>query len=517
MKLLFKYLLICLAPGLLAIGAAAAVTVNFDDLAPGPEGSAVYIESYMGLQWRGWGVLDGSLHREGTTYRIGIVSPKNVAFNPTSRGGENPAAISCPGGFTLHSACLTKPDYADRMHVRVQGLVGTNVTYDNTYTLRESGPTLISFNYVGVERVLFVATPDSPVVMDDLVVTVPTPEESCTYVASPRNPTHGLGTETGVVTVNTQQDCEWSVLNTNNWITILSPARNVGGGTVNYTVSATTRARTGVIRIAGQNVTVTQTRPTKRQTLTFDDLLPGFIPSGYGGMQWGFRVLDGTIRDPGYSRAAISPDNVAFNPAGNPAFIRSISGAQFHLHSAYITYRAPVGIVLSYDVTLRVQGFVNDALAYDTSLTFTPNEPTLIHFNYFGVTEVRFIPSRHSVIFPVDNVTISTDDDDDFDDDGVPDGQDRCPDTPAGDVVNQHGCSIDQLVQCSGPARGGAWRNHAEYVGAVIKVTESFRRAGLITARERNAIIQAAMRSDCGKPLRERPRWPVRRAPQHRR
>jgi hypothetical protein len=151
-------------------------------------------------------------------------------------------------------------------------------------------------------------------------------------------------------------------------------------------------------------------------------------------------------------------------------------------------------------------------LRYDNLYTFTDNtQPVFIEFNYLGVTEVHFVPVKHSHIFPMDNVTVTVRPDTDADDDGVPDDQDRCPETPAGDVVNQHGCSIGQLVPCSGPARGGAWRNHAEYVAAVIKVTESFRRAGLITARERNAIVQAAVQSDCGKPAHERPRWPVRR------
>jgi hypothetical protein len=508
MKLMSKYLQICLTSILLPLSVPAAVTVNFDDLAPRPLGSWVYVpQVYAGLQWYGFGVLDGSLQSADSPYRIGIVSPNNVVFNLSGRE----VAIVCPTGFTLRSAHFTKPTYLPRMHLRVQGLVGTNVTYDNTYTLRDSGPTLITFNYIGVDRVLFVAPNENFFAMDDLVVTVPSPEESCTYVVSQRNPTHGLGRETGVVTVSTQADCEWSVFNTNNWITILSPSRNAGSGTVSYIVNATTRARTGVIKIAGQSITVTQARPTKRQTLTFDDLpIPGLIPHGYGGMQWGFGVLDGTmIFNSGLPRAVISPHNLAVNLV-NPAFFRSISGASFNFHSAYITYIAPLGIIPSYDATLQVQGFTNGALVYDTSHTFTtnPNEPRLIHFNYFGVTEVRFTTSLG---FPMDNVTISTDDDDDADDDGVPDDQDRCPDTPAGDVVNQHGCSIDQLVPCSGPARGGTWRNHAEYVGAVIKVTESFRRAGLITARERTAIIQAAVQSDCGKPAQERLRRAVRR------
>src|SRR5207247_8908521 len=46
----------------------------------------------------------------------------------------------------------------------------------------------------------------------------------------------------------------------------------------------------------------------------------------------------------------------------------------------------------------------------------------------------------------------------DSDGDGIPDGIDQCPNTPFGSVVDEHGCSIDQLVPCAGPATGGTWR-----------------------------------------------------------
>jgi hypothetical protein len=482
----------------------AATTITFDDLSPGPAGSWVPVpQGYAGLQWHGFGVLDASLMRADSGYRIGMVSPNNVAFNL----GGNKAWITCASGFTLHSAYLAR----GQKHVRVQGLVGTNVTYDNTYTISNSSPALLSFNYVGVDRVIFVSSPDSPFAMDDLVVTVPPAEESCTYMVSPLSRRHGLGTEVGSVSVSTQAGCEWSISNTNDWITILSPVSNSGAGSVRYSVNSFAGSRHGVINIAGQSFTVTQSPPPvdDRQTLTFDDVLPGGpIPRGYGGLQWGFWVLDGTMYRDGYAASVISPYNVAFNPSGNPAVIRSIGDATFDLHSAYIT---PQIVVSFYDSALQVQGFVNERLAYDNTYTFTATEPALINFNYLGVTEVRFIPSRHSLIFPMDNVTVTVHPDIDADDDGVPDDQDRCPDTPTGGVVNQHGCSMDQLVPCSGPARGGHWRNHAEYVATVIKVTESFQRAGLITARERNAIIKAAVQSDCGKPAQERLRRPVRR------
>jgi hypothetical protein len=503
-----RLLTFCAGVALIAAGATsnAATTVTFDDLSPGPAGSYVGVpQGYAGLQWHGFGALDSSLVRADSGYRIGMVSPNNVAFNL----GGGPAWISRASGFTLHSTYLTRALYlgagVHTMHVRVQGLVGTNVTYDNTYTISNSAPTLVSFNYVGVERVIFVSSPDSPFAMDDLMVTIAPSEESCTYVASPRSRTHGLGTEMGSVSVSTQAGCEWSISNTNDWITILSPVNNSGSGTVSYAVTATTSERAGVIGIAGQAFTVNQSTPPddNRQTLTFDDLLPGSIPNGYGGLQWGFLVLDGTMwPNSGYPAAVISPDNIAFNPSGNPAFIRSRSGAPF----------SP-----NHRPELRVQGFIRGTLAYENSYIFITNAPMLIDFNYLGVDEVRFTPVQHSQIFPMDNVAVTVSNDTDVDDDGVPDDQDQCPNTPSGEVVNRNGCSIDQLVPCSGPARGGRWRSHGEYVAAVAKVAESFRRAGLITIGERNATVQAAVRSDCGTVIPERRRWPVQRLPVQRR
>jgi hypothetical protein len=87
----------------------------------------------------------------------------------------------------------------------------------------------------------------------------------------------------------------------------------------------------------------------------------------------------------------------------------------------------------------------------------------------------------------------------DRDRDGVPDDIDECPDTSAGAVVDQHGCSIDQLVPCAGPVSGGTWKNHAKYVGAVAETAKAFERAGMMTANEMRAVVRAAMGSDCGK------------------
>ena len=82
---------------------------------------------------------------------------------------------------------------------------------------------------------------------------------------------------------------------------------------------------------------------------------------------------------------------------------------------------------------------------------------------------------------------------------GVMDDLDQCPDTAAGSVVNQHGCSIAQLAPCAGPSTGGIWKNHGAYVTAVSKAATAFVVAGDITQEEAVAVVDAAAKSDCGK------------------
>src|SRR6266850_7966888 len=86
----------------------------------------------------------------------------------------------------------------------------------------------------------------------------------------------------------------------------------------------------------------------------------------------------------------------------------------------------------------------------------------------------------------------------DSDGDGVPDDIDLCPGTPAGSVVDEHGCSIDQLVPCDGPITGGTWKNHRHYLAAFTAVADSFLAKGLITAQQWRALIQTATHSQCG-------------------
>jgi hypothetical protein len=87
----------------------------------------------------------------------------------------------------------------------------------------------------------------------------------------------------------------------------------------------------------------------------------------------------------------------------------------------------------------------------------------------------------------------------DEDNDGVPDPQDQCPGTPAASVVNAQGCSINQLVPCAGPASGGSWKNHGQYISAFVQVSREFLMQHLITRRERMTLVSNAAQSTCGR------------------
>ncbi len=86
----------------------------------------------------------------------------------------------------------------------------------------------------------------------------------------------------------------------------------------------------------------------------------------------------------------------------------------------------------------------------------------------------------------------------DQDFDGVPDSVDACPDTPLCTVVDAQGCSIDQLAPCAGPASGGTWKNHGQYVAAVAQAAVQFLSQGLISQNQAAAIVKAAAQSPCG-------------------
>jgi hypothetical protein len=96
------------------------------------------------------------------------------------------------------------------------------------------------------------------------------------------------------------------------------------------------------------------------------------------------------------------------------------------------------------------------------------------------------------------NASFSLSGETDADADGVADSLDLCPGTPAGAIVDANGCSIDQIAPCSGPASGGTWKNHGQYVSSVAQAAEAFLEQGLISADQAEEIVAQAAASNCG-------------------
>jgi hypothetical protein len=58
---------------------------------------------------------------------------------------------------------------------------------------------------------------------------------------------------------------------------------------------------------------------------------------------------------------------------------------------------------------------------------------------------------------------------------------------------------INGLVPCSGPASGGTWKNHGQYVSSVAHAAQSLANQGCISDSEKGQIVSEAARSSCGK------------------
>ncbi len=82
----------------------------------------------------------------------------------------------------------------------------------------------------------------------------------CSTVLSPPERTHGYGTSTGTVNVETTAQCVWDVINTNDWITITSGTHFTGNGSVSYAITAnpSIKTRTGYLLLGDQAFALTQ-------------------------------------------------------------------------------------------------------------------------------------------------------------------------------------------------------------------------------------------------------------------
>jgi len=172
---------------------ATAALVSFDDLSPGVDWIDIP-SGYASLNWTNFGALIGSFRPISEGYRVGTISPQNVAFNKYG----DPAEISASGSFNLVSAYVTAA-YANPTTLTVLGYSGAIQIYNGSFSITKTIPSQINFDYLGVTRVRFIVSPSTPFALDDLVVT-----GIATQTNTPVPTNSAAGTvDLGVVTVST--------------------------------------------------------------------------------------------------------------------------------------------------------------------------------------------------------------------------------------------------------------------------------------------------------------------------
>ncbi len=138
---------------LLCLSAAAAETINFDDLdafwshlQPVPPG-------YGGLEWKNFSSMHVATDYGKaalTGYVTGMVSPEFVVYNDNGM----PAEFSSDKPFTFVSACLTAA-WLDGLDVAVEGYLDEKLVETMTVKVSPTASQLFTFDFKGVNRVTF--------------------------------------------------------------------------------------------------------------------------------------------------------------------------------------------------------------------------------------------------------------------------------------------------------------------------------------------------------------------------
>lgn len=160
---MFKQMAVAAAIGFGAVTASAA-TITFDDLsAPDPD-STVIANGYNGFDWDNFYVMNApAYYIPDTGYQHGMVSQENVAYN----GSANPASFSRATEFTFNSVFLTTA-WANGT-IRFEGFNGVNSLYLMDVAANTVAPTLVTFNWTGITKVVVTSLVNSQAVLDNLV------------------------------------------------------------------------------------------------------------------------------------------------------------------------------------------------------------------------------------------------------------------------------------------------------------------------------------------------------------
>ena len=223
-----------------------------------------------------YGMLDGGSNQDGMVFKINTDGTGfNLLHNFGGADGAFPAGALTLSGSTLYGMTANggSSGYGVVFAINTDG-TGFTVLHnfagaDGAFpagALTLSGATLYGVTSGGVNN-------NELGVLFSLAIS-----GGCRYFISPASAAYGAGGGSGSVTVTTGSGCGWTATSNAGWIDITSNNRGTGNGTVNYSVTASSRtnSQAGTLLIAGQLFTVTQTVPTA-PTITTAPALPGGI------------------------------------------------------------------------------------------------------------------------------------------------------------------------------------------------------------------------------------------------
>ncbi len=100
------------------------------------------------------------------------------------------------------------------------------------------------------------------------------PSNACNLALSPTNRINASSSATGLVFVSTSEGCPWTLVNTNDWVQIVSGASGTGNGQIDYLLTDNPGPpRTGNLVVADQVFVITQLEHSTNASISLADAL----------------------------------------------------------------------------------------------------------------------------------------------------------------------------------------------------------------------------------------------------
>jgi hypothetical protein len=154
-----------------AVSGRSQTVITFDELKETGSGTWLQIDhpGYQGLTWNGILCNNAILFTNVAALRksptngltgnyYGMVSSSNVVVLDY---GGNSEIDSSSTNFNFLSAYLTGEIFSN-LNIEVQGFSGTNLLYDQTVVASATNETLFTFNYLDINRLVFISSGGLP-------------------------------------------------------------------------------------------------------------------------------------------------------------------------------------------------------------------------------------------------------------------------------------------------------------------------------------------------------------------